>query len=52
MKWLRLFLVLGVLVAVGCPSAPSGTPGGADDAATDTVDEAQEAEAAAIADEE
>ncbi len=48
MKWLRLFVLLGVLVACGCPaSTPTTTPGEPDDEATDVVDESME-EAAAV----
>ncbi len=53
MKWLRFFLLLGVVVAVGCP-APSGTAGDANDPALTTdlepIDES--AEGAATATEE
>ena len=52
MKWLRFFLLLGVVVAVGC-SPPSGTEGDANDPALTTdlipVDEAAEAAAAGAA---
>ena len=50
MKWLRFFLLLGVLVAVGC-SAPSGTEGDANDPAltSDLVPIDEAAEAAAVA---
>ena len=55
MKWLRLFFLLAVVVAFGC-SPPSGAEGDASDPALTTdlepVDEAKEAEAAAIATEE
>jgi len=51
MKWLRFLLLLGVVVAVGCFSAPSGSSGDADDPALTTdlepLDEAAEAETVA-----
>jgi len=53
MKWLRLFILLGVVVALGCPSGPSGSEGDANDPALTTdlepMDEA--AEAATVAEE-
>ncbi len=51
MKWLRFLLLLGVVVAVGCSSAPSGSAGDESDPALTTdleaFDEAAEAETVA-----
>lgn len=53
MKWLRFLVLLGVVVAIGCPSAPSGTQGDANDPALTTdleeIDPAAEAAAEAEA---
>ena len=54
MKWLRLFFLLAVVVAVGCSQAPSGTAGDENDPAltTDLVGMDPEAEANATAEAE
>ena len=52
MKWLRFFLLLVVVVAFGCSSAPSNTQGDVEDADATEVDAAQEAAAGGTATEE